>query len=263
MASTNGYSIPVPETAISIEPDDDEPATAVPPKSQSQGGGGPGKGKERENLLSGNIGSSPSGGGTGGKNMRQNIGGIQTETRYTGMDTLDEPVSETFMRDARAISAKIVQVLRPTSHNAVLRDWDLWGPLIFCLALAVLLSMNASGEQSLSIFTGVFVIVWVGSVVVTINAKLLGGKVSFFQSLCVLGYCVFPLDLAALLSLFVKTIFIRAPVSLAAFAWAIYAAVNFLGGTQLKDGRGGDWSVLAVYPLFLLYFVLAWMTMLS
>lgn len=34
------------------------------------------------------------------------------------------------MRDLRAIGTKIVQVLYPRSENAVLRDWDLWGPLI-------------------------------------------------------------------------------------------------------------------------------------
>lgn len=34
------------------------------------------------------------------------------------------------MRDLRAIGNKIVQVLHPSSENAVLRDWDLWGPLI-------------------------------------------------------------------------------------------------------------------------------------
>jgi hypothetical protein len=41
-----------------------------------------------------------------------------------------------------------------------------------------LFSRSAPAEQSLQIFTGVFVIVWLGSVVVTLNAKLLGGKVS-------------------------------------------------------------------------------------
>lgn len=34
------------------------------------------------------------------------------------------------MRDLRAIGTKIVQVLNPTAEQAVLRDWDLWGPLI-------------------------------------------------------------------------------------------------------------------------------------
>lgn len=38
---------------------------------------------------------------------------------------------------------------------------------------------------------------WGGAFVVTINTKLLGGHISFFQCVCVLGYCVFPIVLAA------------------------------------------------------------------
>lgn len=81
------------------------------------------------------------------------------------------------LRDLRAIYNKVVQVLRPSSQNAVLRDWDLWGPLLFTITLAILLSLDAPPAQSLTVFTGVFVIVSVGSVVVTLNCKLLGGKV--------------------------------------------------------------------------------------
>lgn len=39
------------------------------------------------------------------------------------------------------------------------------------------LSTRAPSDQSVSIFTGVFVIVWLGAAVVTVNAKLLGGAV--------------------------------------------------------------------------------------
>jgi hypothetical protein len=39
----------------------------------------------------------------------------------------------------------------------------------------------------------------------------------------------------------------------------VYAAVNFFGGTRLEKDR----AVLAVFPLFLLFFLLTWMTMLS
>lgn len=75
------------------------------------------------------------------------------------------------MRDLRTIGNKIVQVLHPTSGNAVLQDWDLWGPLIvrplspslshvdehaltqhfslqFCLTLAILLSTNGAWRDS-------------------------------------------------------------------------------------------------------------------
>lgn len=67
-------------------------------------------------------------------------------------------------------------------------------------------------------FAEVFVIVWIGAAIVTVNAKLLGGHMwgnflisycfkkkkllkyflnsSFFQSVCVLGYCLAPLAVA-------------------------------------------------------------------
>ena len=48
-------------------------------------------------------------------------------------------------------------------------------------------------------FAEVFVIVWLGAMIVTLNTKLLGGNISFFQSVCVLGYCLLPLSLSLIL----------------------------------------------------------------
>lgn len=56
-----------------------------------------------------------------------------------------------------------------------LRDWDLWGPLVFCLLLSLLLSFNARSDQKDKVFSGVFAMVWVGEAVVTMQIKLLGG----------------------------------------------------------------------------------------
>ncbi|KAF8666803.1 Yip1 protein [Rhizoctonia solani] len=200
-------------------------------------------------ALSGNIGSS-SGTSTEGQSnsTRQQYGGVRLETRYTGADTLDEPVTATIARDLLSIYSKLLQVLYPRRAGAgreVLRDWDLWGPLVLCLALGILLSINAPPTQSLGVFTGVVVIVSIGSLVVTLNAKLLGGRVSLFQSLCVLGYCIFPLVLAAIISTFVRVLYVRAPIALAAWAWCVWAAANFLDGTKLEQQR----VLLAVYPL--------------
>jgi protein YIPF6 len=64
------------------------------------------------------------------------------------------------------------------------------------MSLAVMLSLKAHEEASL-VFSVIFVIVWVGAAVVTINGQLLGGRLSFFQSVCLLGYCVFPILLSA------------------------------------------------------------------
>jgi hypothetical protein len=63
-----------------------------------------------------------------------------------------------------------------------LRDWDLWGPLIFCLLLSLFLSWGAGGNQRDLVFSGVFALVWVGEAVVTMQIKLLGGNmyVSFY-----------------------------------------------------------------------------------
>ncbi|THH33094.1 hypothetical protein EUX98_g1113 [Antrodiella citrinella] len=135
------------------------------------------------------------------------------------------------------------------------RDWDLWGPLVLCLMLGILLSVNAPPSQSLAVFTSVVVIISLGSLVVTVQAKLLGGRVSFFQGLCVLGYCVAPLNIAALVSTFVHLIYVRAPIAIAAWAWCVWASVNFLDGTKIEQQR----ILLAVYPLLLFYFTLAWM----
>ena len=129
--------------------------------------------------------------------------------------TLDEPVSETLNRELRAIANKMHKVVVYSSDSkAELRNWDLWGPLVLCLVLAITLSTGAThapvvdskgheiqaptDDDSGGVFAAVFVIVWCGAAVVTLNAVLLGGTVSFFQSICVLGYCVFPLTCAAL-----------------------------------------------------------------
>eukprot|EP01047_Picozoa_sp_COSAG01_P116065 COSAG01_NODE_44732_length_416_cov_0.671924_1_plen_110_part_01 len=74
-----------------------------------------------------------------------------------------------------------------------IKKWDLWGPLVICMLLAILLSIWSPADQAATVFCAVFGIIWVGAAVVTLNAQLLEGRISFFQSVCVLGYCVFPL----------------------------------------------------------------------
>ncbi|KAK0223316.1 hypothetical protein IW262DRAFT_1365860 [Armillaria fumosa] len=211
-------------------------------------------------VLSGNIGSSVSGGASR-SGARQTVGGINVETRYSGVDTLDEPVLTTIARDLLSIYSKLVQVLYPrrSTGREVLRDWDLWGPLLLCLFLGIMLSVNAPPSQSLGIFTSVIVICSLGALAVTVQAKLLGGRVSFFQGLCVLGYCIAPLDIAALVSCFVRIIYVRAPIALVAWAWCVWASVNFLDGTKIDAPR----ILLAVYPLLLFYFILAWMILIQ
>ncbi|XP_056665360.1 protein YIPF6 isoform X1 [Monodelphis domestica] len=143
--------------------------------------------------------------------------------------TLDEPVKETIIRDLKAVGKKFVHVMYPKKSNALLRDWDLWGPLVLCVSLALMLQGGSvdSKEDGGPQFAEVFVIVWFGAVVITLNSKLLGGTISFFQSLCVLGYCVLPLTVGMLVCRLVLlasmgpiNFLIRFIVVIAMFAWS-------------------------------------------
>ncbi|KAM0102311.1 hypothetical protein ACP6JE_003063 [Aspergillus fumigatus] len=124
-----------------------------------------------------------------------------------------------------------------------LRDWDLWGPLIFCLLLSMFLSMRAKDDQSSLVFSGVFSIVWIGEAVVTLQIKLLGGNISFFQSVCIIGYTLFPLVIAAMLSALGLPTIARIPVYLALIAWSLAAGVSILGGSGVIKNRLEDWRI--------------------
>ncbi|KAK4100808.1 Yip1-domain-containing protein, partial [Parathielavia hyrcaniae] len=130
-----------------------------------------------------------------------------------------------------------------------LRDWDLWGPLIFCLLLSTLLCLRSREDQRDMVFSGVFAMVWVGMAVVTVQIKLLGGNISFASSICVIGYTLFPLVIAALLSALRLHWIARIPVYLVLVAWSLAAGVSILGGSGVVKNRVG----LAVYPLFTFY----------
>lgn len=130
-----------------------------------------------------------------------------------------------------------------------LRDWDLWGPLIFCLLLSMLLSFNAKPEQRDEVFSGVFAMVWIGEAVVTLQIKLLGGNISFAQSVCIIGYTLFPLVIAALLSALHVPQIPRIPIYLVLVAWSLAAGISILGGSGVVKNRVG----LAIYPLFVFY----------
>eukprot|EP00960_Hanusia_phi_P048035 758734-Hanusia_phi.AAC.1 len=106
--------------------------------------------------------------------------------------TLDEPVLDTVKRDLGMVWTKLRKVMIPSGDTRdELRNWDLWGPLFLCLILAILLSIDESGniqennnrDRPAVVFSVMLLVVWVGAVVVTVNAKLLGGNVSFFQVL--------------------------------------------------------------------------------
>eukprot|EP01088_Endostelium_zonatum_P014599 TRINITY_DN3270_c0_g1_i1.p1 TRINITY_DN3270_c0_g1~~TRINITY_DN3270_c0_g1_i1.p1 ORF type:complete len:229 (-),score=44.18 TRINITY_DN3270_c0_g1_i1:63-707(-) len=171
-------------------------------------------------------------------------------------DTLNESVFKTLGRDLLSVLIKLGHVVIPFRGRSELQDWDLWGPLLLSLILAVVLSSSAD-EKSSEIFSGVFVIVWFGSVIVTVNALLLGGKISFFQTVCALGYCLGPLDIAAVANMFYDIKWLRIIVVGVCFAWSIASSWSFVRAMMPVEKHGR--TALVIYPVILFYLVISWM----
>uniref|UniRef100_A0A8C8MEH8 Protein YIPF n=1 Tax=Oncorhynchus tshawytscha TaxID=74940 RepID=A0A8C8MEH8_ONCTS len=203
---------------------------------------------------------------------------VGTPSHDDEYSTLDEPVKDTILRDLKAVGKKFVHVMYPKKSSTLLRDWDLWGPLLLCVTLALPVYEFESGcfllkwgmlqggsvdskEDGGPQFAEVFVIIWFGSVIITLNSKLLGGTISFFQSLCVLGYCIMPLTVAMVVCRLVLlggsgmvSFIVRLIVVTASFSWSTFASTAFLADSQPSNRKA-----LVVYPVFLFYFVIGWM----
>ncbi|GAB5359589.1 hypothetical protein AAMO2058_000556500 [Amorphochlora amoebiformis] len=188
------------------------------------------------------------------------IGTIHDHSRPENTGTLDEPVSTTILRDLNRVWIKMKHVLLiSSSENKKLADWDLWGPLFLCLLLSITLSQGGGHEnQAALIFAIVFVLVWCGAGIVTLNAVLLGGTISFLQSICVLGYCLAPLNLASIICRAVNHKVVNAVVCLFAFAWSTRASVGFMAALLPPERK-----LLGVYPVCLFYLTIGWLVMMQ
>ena len=102
----------------------------------------------------------------------------------------------------------------------------------------------------------VFGVISLGAIVLTLNVVLLGGNIGFFQSMCLLGYCIFPLDIASIITVWVTNIIARYVVVVVALIWSSWASVPFIGGSVSPARRA-----LAVFPLLLLYTFIAWLAL--
>ena len=92
-------------------------------------------------------------------------------------NTLNEPICTSLKREFSRIYNKTSYSILPRcfpSKNANLKQWDLWGPLFYTLLLSFFLSNSKDTEEMSKTFVLVFVLMWVGGVVITINTILLG-----------------------------------------------------------------------------------------
>ena len=174
------------------------------------------------------------------------------------ISTLDESLLKSLSRDLLHIWKRLRYVLLPicwSSNDPHLKSWDMWGPLLFCLLLSYTLSVHSNDSQASQIFATVFTLVWLGSVVVTLNAQLLGSPLWFFHSVSTLGYSLFPLLLSALVCVFCR-MYLTSLTSIIfisfGFVWSFKAAHFYMGHLMRNDTKG-----LALYPVLLFYIYLS------
>ncbi|XP_058113769.1 protein YIP4b-like [Magnolia sinica] len=166
-------------------------------------------------------------------------------------NTLTEPVWDTVKRDMSRVISNLKLVVFPNPYREdpgkALRDWDLWGPFFFIVFLGLTLSWSASVKKS-EVFAVAFAVLATGAIILTLNVLLLGGHIIFFQSLSLLGYCLFPLDVGAVICMLKDNVIIKVVVVAITLAWSSWAAYPFMSAAVAPRRKA-----LALYPVFLMY----------
>ena len=168
------------------------------------------------------------------------------------LNTLSEPITKSITRDLSQIIKKIKLVILPFGKKKKnLKSWDLWGPLVLCITLAWTLSLKNSKNDANSIFGAVFCLIWIGAAIVTLNAKLLKGEISFFHCVCTLGYSLFPMNLSAIFCVVFENWFgfeVFFVVCALGLGWSCKSASKYLEGLVVRENVG-----ICLYPVFLFY----------
>ncbi|KAK9697128.1 hypothetical protein RND81_08G016700 [Saponaria officinalis] len=166
-------------------------------------------------------------------------------------NTLTEPVWDTVKRDLSRIVSNLKLVVFPNPYREdpgkALRDWDLWGPFFFIVFLGLTLSWSASVKKS-EVFAVAFALLAAGAVILTLNVLLLGGHIIFFQSLSLLGYCLFPLVVGAFICMLKDNAVLKVVVVCVTLAWSSWSAYPFMS-SAVNPRR----KALALYPVLLMY----------
>lgn len=139
-------------------------------------------------------------------------------------------------------------------------DWDLWGPLVFSLGYSVTMGLAGPSLQKNIVFSNSFSFIWFFYFVAGMNIQLLGGSISFLSAISATGYLMFPIVVGAILStVLLSRGFIRLIIMSVMTAWSIYAALMSLKCSGVLPGR----VFLTIYPICLLYMVLAWLAVIT
>ncbi|KAK4375822.1 hypothetical protein RND71_006499 [Anisodus tanguticus] len=102
--------------------------------------------------------------------------------------------------------------------------------------------------QLSEVFAIAFALLAAGAVILTLNVLLLGCRIIFFQSLSLLGYCLFPLDVGAFICMLKDNVILKVVVVCVALTWSSWTAYPFMS-TAVNPRR----KALTLYPVVLMY----------
>jgi len=172
------------------------------------------------------------------------------------LNTLDESVYITIKRDLDLIYTKLKLVMNPfipkEKKYAQIRQWDLWGPLLLNIILAFTLTLNTKEKGQMTAL--IFIIFWLGGSIIYLNNYFLEVKTSIFQIYCLLGYCLFPLNISALIVTIINSYdFFRLIVVGISCYISIKSSSDYLNVITNNEQR-----YLVLYPCILFYLYIAW-----
>ena len=181
---------------------------------------------------------------------------IPQSIKSTDISTLDESVSITIKRDLDLIYTKLKLVMNPfiskEKKYIQIRQWDLWGPLLLNIILALTLTFNTKEKGQITSL--IFIIFWLGGSIIYLNNYFLEVKTSIFQIYCLLGYCLFPLNISAIIVTIINSYdFFRLIVVGISCFLSIKASSDYL-----KVITNNEQRYLVLYPCILFYLYIAW-----
>ena len=120
------------------------------------------------------------------------------------------------------------------------------------MLLALTLSFNTKEKSQMT--TLIFIIFWLGGVILYLNANFLGVKASIFQIFCLLGYCLFPLNVCAIIITIINfNDIVRLIIVMIFLFWSIYSSSDYLKAISRQGQR-----YLVLYPCILFYLYISW-----
>ncbi len=99
--------------------------------------------------------------------------------------SLTEPIMETVKRDLNTIYVKLAFFFMSKDSDTdkiktEIRNYELWGPFVFSLLFAFSVTFNQK-ESMEKVFSTVILYILFGTLILTLNSRLLKSNLSFFQ----------------------------------------------------------------------------------